>query len=158
MHSMALRARRALSAICLAALLLAVPLAGSAFAADRDDRPAGGRAVIAAPRYYYVVPRWGWNRWGWGWGPRYWDPYWSNYPGYSYSVDTTGTVKIHDSVKTDQVFLNGAFAGSSHDMKTMKLNPGNYRLEIRRDGREVLNSVVYVLTGKTVKIDVDKAA
>ena len=133
-------------------------MAGLASAADKDDRPAGRAAVVAVPRYYvYRAPYWGWNRWGWG--PRYGDPFWNPYPGYYYyTPDTTGKVKIHDSVKTDTVFLNGAFAGSAHDLKSLKLNPGNYQLEVRREGRNILDSTLYVVTGKTVHIDVDKAS
>ena len=88
---------------------------------------------------------------GWygpGWGP-YWGPYWG--PGY-YAYPNTGTIKVDTKVKDAQIFINGAFAGNTHDSKTMHLRPGSYNVEIREGGQTHFSERVYVSAGKTLHL------
>jgi hypothetical protein len=50
------------------------------------------------------------------------------------------------------VFLNGAFAGTVRDNKTMHLRPGNYSLELREGGATLYAQNVYVEAGKTLRL------
>ncbi len=88
--------------------------------------------------------------WGpyWNWGP-YWSPYW--YPAYNLHPNT-GVVKLDTKVKDAQVFINGAYAGTTHDNKTIYLRPGAYKIEIREAGRTPFTENVYVVVGKTVHL------
>jgi len=104
----------------------------------------GGRAIIV-PHYSYYHPYWGYGGWGWA------NPYWGYGP---YYYEDKGTIKIKDHDKSDQVYINGAFAGIAEKMKNIKLDPGQYTIQIRRQGNELLNRSVYVIAGKTVEIDV----
>ena len=80
------------------------------------------------------------------WGPR---PYW----GPTYVVNPNqGEVKLDTKVKDAQVFIDGAYAGTTHDNKTMHLRPGNYNIEIREAGRTQYAERVYVVRGKTLHL------
>ncbi len=88
--------------------------------------------------------------WG-GWYGPYWGagPYW----GPAYVVNpNVGDVKLDTKVKDAQVFINGAYAGTTHDNKTMHLRPGSYNLEIRQGGRTAYAERVYVVRGKTLHL------
>jgi hypothetical protein len=86
----------------------------------------------------------------WGWGP-YWGSYWGPGP-YYYAYPATGEIKIDTKVKDAQVFINGAFAGDTHDAKTMHLRPGSYDVEIREGGQTRFSERVYVAAGRTVHL------
>ncbi len=105
--------------------------------------------VFVRPRFY-AGPRI-----GYGYG--FYNPYWGSgyYPGYypAYRYDDTGTVKIGTKSKEGEVFVNGAYAGTVKDDKTMHFRQGNYRIEIRRGGQTMFNENVYVTAGKTVHIN-----
>ena len=83
----------------------------------------------------------------WGWGP-YWGGYWGPGP-YYYAYPNTGEIKIDTKVKDAQVFINGAFAGDTHDAKSMHLRPGSYDVEIREGGQMRFSERVYVAAGRT---------
>ena len=105
----------------------------------------GGFHTVVVPGY------WGY---GWGWGYPYWgDPYWGYGP--YYPADTRGQIKIKDADKNDQVYINGAFAGTVEKMRSIKLNPGTYDIRIDRDGRKLVDRNVYVVSGKEVEIHVN---
>ncbi len=92
--------------------------------------------------------------WGYGWGP-YWGPYWGPAYGYGYGYGyypNSGEVKIDTKVKDAQVFINGSYAGTTHDNKTMHLRPGSYNVQIREGERTAFNESVYVALGKTVHL------
>jgi hypothetical protein len=82
-------------------------------------------------------------------GP-YWGPYWG--PGYGYAPAGLGEVKIDTKSKTAEVFVNGAFAGTTKDAKTMHLLQGTYTIEVRQAGEPALNQQVFVAAGKTVHL------
>jgi hypothetical protein len=133
-------ALRFLTIIFLSCLLV-LPL--SAFAETHEHFRGGGHVVIV-PSYSYAYPYW-----GWGWANPFWD-------GGPYYYETAGWVKIKDNNKTDEVLVNGAYAGTVAKMKTMKLSPGNYTIQILREGKDLFNRRIYVVVGKTVEINLDK--
>jgi len=147
---MQLRVRSLLTAGCLMACLLAFPVSASA-----EVHHSHRGHPIRTPGYfsYYYPYDWSWDRWGWG---NYWWPYY-NEP-YGYQPDT-GKIKLEQVDKNDQVYVNGAFAGDAGHLKTMHLPAGSYSVEVKHDGKNVINERVYVTAGKTIKLTVgDKAA
>ena len=88
-----------------------------------------------------------------GWYSPFWGPYWGPaYGGYYYAHPNSGEVKLHTKVKDAQVFINGAFAGTTHQNKSMYLRPGSYNIEIREAGRTRFAERVYVVAGKTLRL------
>jgi len=89
------------------------------------------------------------------WGRGFWGPYWgpSAYggPGY-YAYPNTGEVKLDTKVKDAQVFINGAYAGTTQEDKKMHLRPGTYNIEIREAGHTQYAEKVYVASGKTLHL------
>jgi hypothetical protein len=120
--------------ILAASLMTLAPM--SASAAIR------GFVVVGRPYYggYY----------GGFYGP-YWGPYWGAYGGY-YAHPNAGEIKLDTKVKDAQVFINGAYAGTTHQNKSMYLRPGNYNIEIRFAGTTQFAQKVYVVAGKTLKL------
>lgn len=90
-----------------------------------------------------------------GWYAPYWGPYWGSYwgPGYwGYVHPYAGEVKLDTKVKDAQVFINGSYAGTTHQNKTMHLRPGSYKLEIREGGRTQYAETIYVVADKTLHL------
>ena len=87
-----------------------------------------------------------------GWYGPYWGPYWGPYGGYYYGRPNTGEVKVDTKVKDAQVFIDGAYAGTTHENKSMYLRPGSYNIEIREAGRTQFTERVYVVAGKTLHL------
>lgn len=81
----------------------------------------------------------------------FWGPYWGPYGGY-YAHPYSGEVKLDTKVKDAQVFINGAFAGTTHQNKSMYLRPGTYNIEIREGGAPHFTQRVYVVAGKTLHL------
>jgi len=84
-------------------------------------------------------------------GPGFYGPGW----GPAYAVRMTppfGEVKIDTKVKDAEVFVNGAFAGSTRDSKTVRLAPGTYDIEVRQGGQDALKERVFVSAGKTLHL------
>ena len=87
-----------------------------------------------------------------GWYAPFWGPYWGPYAyGYSY-YPNSGEVKLETKVKDAQVFINGAYAGTTHENRTMHLRPGNYNIEIRENGQTPFAQKVYVTAGRTLHL------
>ena len=87
-----------------------------------------------------------------GWYSPYWGPYWGPAYGGYYSHPNAGEVKLDTKVKDAQVFINGAYAGTTHQNKSMYLRQGNYNIEIREFGRTQFAERVYVVAGKTLRL------
>ena len=80
-------------------------------------------------------------------------PYWGPmYGPYYYANPNAGEIKLDTKVKDAGVFINGAYAGTTHDNKTMHLRPGTYNLEIREAGSTRYTEKVYVVAGKTLHL------
>lgn len=89
-----------------------------------------------------------------GYGPGWYNPYWAAYwgPGPYYAFPNSGEVKLDTKVKDAQVFINGAYAGTTKENKTMHLRPGSYNIEIRENGQTPFAQQIYVAAGKTIHL------
>lgn len=96
---------------------------------------------------------------GWGWGG-YWGPYWGPYPYYGYydNWPGAGSLKFDTKDKSAEVYVNGAYAGTIRELKTMHLNPGSYNIEVRDQGRTELDQKVYIAAGKTLHLNPEVSA
>jgi hypothetical protein len=65
-----------------------------------------------------------------------------------------GQVKLRTEDKLAPVYLDGGYAGVAKDLKTIWLTPGAYDLELRTDN-ESFSRRIYVLSGKTVRVDAE---
>ncbi len=107
--------------------------------------------VSAAVRFgggFFVGRPWGWYR------PYYW-PYYGSYYYAPYAYSNAGQVKLETNVKDAEVFINGAYAGTAHKLKSMWLRPDTYDLEIRAPGRAPFAERIYVVASKTLHIRAD---
>jgi hypothetical protein len=73
------------------------------------------------------------------------------YGGY-YANPITGEVKLDTKVKDAGVFINGAYAGTTHQNKSMHLRPGSYNIEIKEAGSTRYAEKIYVVAGKTLHL------
>lgn len=86
----------------------------------------------------------------------YYGPYygpWYSPPWFRQSGPNKGTVKLEKVEKAAEVYIDQAFAGVGKDLKTIYLDPGAYDLEVRTAGKEPVQKRVYVLSGKTLKLE-----
>ncbi|MBN9660841.1 MAG: PEGA domain-containing protein [Acidobacteria bacterium] len=91
----------------------------------------------------------GWGPWGFGY-----DPYF--YGGYPMVTHpNAGQVKLDTKVKDAEVYVNGSYAGTTGELKSMWLRQGSYKLEVRAAGREAFDRQIYVVNGKTMKVRPD---
>jgi hypothetical protein len=118
-------------------ICLVMPLAGSA-----HGRFHGGFAAVPAFGY------WGWH------DPFFYEPF-GLYGVYPPVVSNTGEVQLKTNVKDADVFINGAYAGKAGKLKSMWLRADVYALEIRAPGRAPYTQRIYVVPGKTIKIQAD---
>ena len=89
----------------------------------------------------------GWYGYGYG-------PFYRPYPyGAYYGVPNAGQVKLDTKVKDAQVFVDGAYAGTSGKLKTMWMRPGTYTIEMRAPGQAQFAEKIYVVAGKTVHVE-----
>jgi PEGA domain len=103
--------------------------------------PAAVRGFVSVGRPYYG-----------GFYRPFWGPYWGPTYGYYNAYPNAGEVKLDTKVKDAGVFINGAYAGTTHDNKTMHLRPGTYNIEIREAGNARYAEKVYVVAGKTLHL------
>jgi hypothetical protein len=95
----------------------------------------------------------------WPYYPSYWGPYGAfygpgDYGGYAYGPGL-GEVRLRVEPAHAQVFLNGGYAGEADQRKSMWLEPGAYNLEIKAAGHETFSRKIYVLSGKSLRIDTE---
>ncbi len=87
-----------------------------------------------------------------------WNPFWGYYPpfypaGYFDSGAGNGELKLTGAPKDASVYVNGGYAGTMANLKSFWLEPGAYDLAVTTaDGRR-FQQRVYMLTGKTLKVD-----
>jgi hypothetical protein len=102
--------------------------------------------------------------------PWYYDPFYpSLYNAYSPLMihpgwyagfarrDGMGEIKLQSSPKDADVFIDDALAGKAKDLKTIWLEPGAYNLKVQAERYEPFVMRVYVLSGKTLKVDANLA-
>lgn len=116
--------------ILAAAVMTLMPLSAS----------AAVRGFVVVGRPYYG-----------GFYSPFWGPYWGPYGGF-YAHPNAGEVKLDTKVKDAQVFINGAYAGTTHENKSMYLRPGSYNIEIREANGTPFAQRVYVVAGKTLHL------
>jgi hypothetical protein len=119
--------------IMAAALMTLAPMSASA---------AVGVVVVGRPYYGgFYRPFWGPY---WGYGPSFYGPV--------YAHPNSGEVKLDTKVKTADVFINGSYAGTTKQNKSMYLRPGSYNIDIREAGQTRYAEKIYVVAGKTLKL------
>ena len=70
-----------------------------------------------------------------GFGPYGWyGSYYGPYPYGPYLVANVGQVKLDTHVKEADVFIDGSYAGTLRDLKTMMMRPGNYDISVVHRG------------------------
>lgn len=85
-------------------------------------------------------------------GPFY-SPFYGPYPGGLGYAPDKGEVKLSANPKQAEVFLDGAYAGTVDHLKSMWLDSGAYNLSISAPGRETFQKRIYVLSGKSLRIE-----
>lgn len=87
-------------------------------------------------------------------GP-FWGPFGPYYPAgyFAQPGPDKGTVKLIKADKDAEVYIDNAYAGTVASLKTISIKPGAYDLELRPTGREPVRKRVYVLSGKTLKLE-----
>jgi hypothetical protein len=109
--------------------------------------------------YYYFYP----YSFSWAW---YYDPFYAPfygpysllwyhpgwYTGFAWQPGM-GEIKLRSNLPDADVFLNDAFAGKAKDLKTMWLEPGAYDLKVQADNFAPFAMRIYILSGKTLKVD-----
>jgi hypothetical protein len=90
-----------------------------------------------------------------GFGPYPWaSPFWSGSPWlYSgYSVAPEGKILLQHTAPDALVYIDDGYAGEAAKLKSLRLQPGVYNLEVRSVSGNFQRRI-YVLSGKTLKID-----
>jgi hypothetical protein len=88
-------------------------------------------------------------------GPGWYGPYYGMYPYGPYGAPNAGQVKLDTKVKDAEVYINGSYAGTVGQLKTMMMRSGNYDISIRAPGRAHFEQHIYVVAGKTLKLQPD---
>jgi hypothetical protein len=153
-----------LAIVLLACGLLAADTDQKSDPPDAPVQKAGRRPHI---RFGGLSVGAGYSRWSGGWCCGYpyglWSPFYSAYfwspffyqpynSGFSWGPNM-GQVKLHADLKDAEVFIDGAFAGTVSERKSMWLEPGAYNLEVRSPGRETYVKRIYVLSGKSLRVN-----
>jgi hypothetical protein len=138
MSCMPSRVKKALMTFGLSATLLLFPFAASAAATVRSHDFDSGR------RSFYYYPGFYDGYWGF--------PLWGSY--FTHNYNPTGTIKLENVVKTDQIYINGAYLGEARRFGSISLYPGAYILTVRNNGNDLINQTVYVAKGITTKLKV----
>jgi len=84
-----------------------------------------------------------------GWDGILYHPYYLS--GFGWGANM-GEVKLRSAQKDAEVFLDGAYAGTASERKSMWLDPGAYNLEVRSPGAVPYTRRIYVLSGKSLKV------
>ena len=104
---------------------------------------------------------------GYGWGP--WGPPWYAYDGFygpwgpwgpfypagffAQPGPDKGTVKLLNADKDASVYIDQGYAGKVSELKKISIKPGVYDLELRSPDGKAVQKRIYVLSGKTVKLE-----
>jgi hypothetical protein len=98
-----------------------------------------------------VVPAFG----SWGWHDPFAYGIYGPYGVYPPIYSNAGELQLKTNVKDADVFINGAYAGKAGKLKSMWLLANTYSLEIRAPGHTPFTEKIYVVPGKTLKVDAD---
>ena len=128
----------------------------TAITAGKSHRVHVGGISVGAGYSRFAGPYWGWP--GYGFYDPFWYPMYSPYfySPYSYTGfargPNMGEIKLRTGQRSAEVFLDGAYAGVASDLKDIWLSPGAYDLEVRAPNHAPFTRRVYVLSGKTLRI------
>jgi hypothetical protein len=124
----------------------------------------GGFSRYGGPLYWGEPPFYGYRS-------QFWTPFWQSrapygsvgfsgfYPGDDFQRGPSmGEIRLQVEPVTASVLINDAYAGEVQDLKSFSLEPGVYNLRIEIEGRPGFAQWVYVLSGKTLKIEADLMA
>ena len=130
-----------------------------------------GGISVGASYSRFSGPYWGWpySCGPYGYRPLFWNaygpycaPFFDLYSPFLYHSGyysgfprgpNMGEVRLHSDSKRAEVFLDEAYAGVAEDLKSIWLEPGAYNLEVRADRGATFSRRIYVLSGKTLKIE-----
>lgn len=104
---------------------------------------------------YAAYGGWGWgNAWGWGGWGNTWGGYWGGgvYTGpYGWAI---GGVRLKVDQRDAEVYVDGYYAGTVNDFdgiwQQLRLDDGDYRIEVRKPGFDALVFDVRILPGRTI--------
>lgn len=143
---------------------------GSVEASKQTRVYLGGVSLTGGYSRYSGPAHWGPPYYGYYNSP-FWSPFWqtyfpyggvgfsSFYPAYNFQRGPSmGEIKLQAEPVTASVFINDAYAGQVQDLRSMSLEPGVYNLRIEIEGRPAFSRRVYVLSGKTLKIEANLMA
>ncbi len=84
-----------------------------------------------------------------------WGPFGPYYPAgyFARPGPDKGNVKLIKANKDAAVYIDNAYAGKVSDVKTISIEPGAYDLELRMTGQDPIHKRIYVLSGKTLKLE-----
>lgn len=116
-----------------------------------------GAGYFSNPFFFGPFGPYGFYPYGLAYSPFFYDPWYSPFyapytGGFAYGPDK-GKVKLVAEPKNAQVFLDGAYAGTAGHLKDIWLTSGAYNLSISAPGREDFQKRIYVLSGKSLKIE-----
>ena len=75
------------------------------------------------------------------------------YSGFGWAANR-GEVKLNTAGKNAEVYIDGGYAGVAGQLKSMWLDPGVYNIEVKDGGAIAFAKKVYVLSGKTLRLEV----
>jgi len=114
-----------------------------------------GYAHFSGPAFYPYGP-YDFYPFGWDYSA-FWYPYWGPYPFFAPSYfaygSAKGEVRLTAEPKTAEVYLDQAYAGTADKLKDIWLEPGAYDLSVAASGRQAYHRRIYVLSGKSLKIN-----
>jgi hypothetical protein len=116
-----------------------------------------GAGYVSSPFFFGPFWPYGFYPYSFAYAPFFYDPFFSPfygpYPGgFGYGPDK-GEVRLNANPKNAEVFLDGAYAGTANHLKSMWLSSGAYNLSVSVPGRKPFQQRIYVLNGKSLKID-----
>jgi len=124
--------------------------AGCLFPALAAVRLSG--VSVGAGYAYGFGPYWAGYPFGF-YGPWFLDPFYS--PVILVAQPDKGQVNLQSRYKDADVYLDDAYAGTTSTLKNFWLAPGVYELEVRPQGQAPQKKRIYVLTGKTLKVNLE---
>ena len=85
----------------------------------------------------------------------FWGPFGPFYPAgfFGQPGPDKGTVKLIKADRNAAVYIDNAYAGKVSELKTISIKPGAYDLELRPPGGKAVQKRIYVLSGKTLKLE-----
>jgi len=118
-----------------------------------------GYSYFSGP-YYYPYRVFGFYPYGVAYPALFCDPFWCAYPSllnpaYSGSLayaEDKGQVKLTADPKTAEVYIDGGYAGTADQLKTMWLDSGAYDLSLCAKGHKAFHQRIYILSRKSLKV------